>query len=78
MIHWIKKEHLAEDYVNCISLAVSLIEVEATIALREIHLYHPDSGTWNLRRLFWYIVIGTPVLMSVLAITGAAIKFLLW
>lgn len=77
MIHWIKKEHRAEDYVNCIALTADLIEVEAEIALREIKLYHPDSGRWNLRRLFWYAVIGTPIILSAMSITAASVKFLL-
>lgn len=77
MIREIDTEATKEPYVNILELIYMFIVVELHIAMGHIKLYDVENKAWNLRRIFWYTVIGMPSICILGIFLAAAIKFLL-
>lgn len=77
MIREIDTEATKEPYVNILELIYMFIVVEFHIAMGHIKLYDVENKVWNLRRIFWYTVIGMPSICILGIFLAAAIKFLL-
>ena len=77
MIREIDSTATGSQYVNIIELLYMFIIVEMHIALSTVGLYNQEQKKWNIRRLFWYSVIGMPSILILGIFVASAIKFLL-
>jgi uncharacterized membrane protein YidH (DUF202 family) len=77
MIREIDSTATGSQYVNIIELLYMFIIVELHIALSTVGLYNQEQKKWNIRRLFWYSVIGMPSILILGIFVATAVKFLL-
>jgi hypothetical protein len=77
MIREIDSTATGSQYVNIIELLYMFIIVEMHIALSTVGLYKQEQKKWNIRRLFWYSIIGMPSILILGIFVASAIKFLL-
>ena len=77
MIREIDTASTSTPYVNIIELVYMFCVVELHIALSKVKLYNTEEGKWNIRRMFWYSVIGMPSICILGIFVAAAIKYLL-
>lgn len=77
MIREIDSTATGSQYVNIIELLYMFIIVEMHIALSTVGLYNQEQKKWNIRRLFWYSVIGMPSILILGIFVASAVKFLL-
>lgn len=77
MIREIDSTATGSQYVNIIELLYMFIIVELHIALSTVGLYNQEQKKWNIRRLFWYSVIGMPSILILGIFVASAVKFLL-
>jgi hypothetical protein len=77
MIREIDSTATGSQYVNIIELLYMFIIVELHIALSTVGLYNQEQKKWNIRRLFWYSVIGMPSILILSIFIASAVKFLL-
>ena len=77
MIREIDSTATGSQYVNIIELLYMFIIVELHIALSTVGLYNQEQKKWNIRRLFWYSVIGMPSIIILGIFIASAVKFLL-
>jgi hypothetical protein len=77
MIREFDSNETATPYVNIIELVYMFLVVELHIACSKIGLYNHDEHKWNKRRLFWYIAIGMPSILTLGIFLVAAVKFIL-
>ena len=77
MIREIDSTATGSQYVNIIELLYMFIIVEMHIALSTVGLYNQEQKKWNIRRLFWYSVIGMPSIIILGIFIASAVKFLL-
>jgi hypothetical protein len=77
MIREIDSTATGSQYVNIIELLYMFIIVEMHIALSTVGLYNQEQKKWNIRRLFWYSVIGMPSILILGIFIASAVKFLL-
>jgi hypothetical protein len=77
MIREIDSTATGSQYVNIIELLYMFIIVELHIALSTVGLYNQEQKKWNIRRLFWYSVIGMPSILILGIFLASAVKFLL-
>ena len=77
MIREIDPTATGSQYVNIIELLYMFIIVELHIALSTVGLYNQEHKKWNIRRLFWYSVIGMPSILILGIFIASAVKFLL-
>jgi uncharacterized membrane protein YidH (DUF202 family) len=77
MIREIDSTATGSQYVNIIELLYMFIIVELHIALSTVGLYNQEQKKWNIRRLFWYSVIGMPSILILGIFIASAVKFLL-
>lgn len=77
MIREFDSNETATPYVNIIELVYMFLVVELHIACSKIGLYNHDDNKWNIRRLFWYIAIGMPSILTLGIFLVAAVKYIL-
>lgn len=64
-------------YVNIFELLYMFIVVELHIACAAIKLYNHEEKKWDIRRMFWYTVIGMPSICILGIFVAAAVKYML-
>lgn len=67
----------SQPYTNALQLAGIFLQLEFVIAMGTIGIYHNETETWSFRRAFWYVTLVTPALLSLAAMVGASVKYLL-
>jgi len=77
MIRVVNSDITDEPYVNIIELVYMFIVVEMHIAMSTVKLFDMENKKWNIRRMFWYSIIGVPAVALLAVFASAAIKFLL-
>lgn len=77
MIRTIDTTKTQDPYVNIIELVYLFILTEFRISMSTVKLYDIQEHTWNLRRIFWYVVIGMPSILTLGIFIAAAVKFVL-
>ena len=77
MIREIDSTATGSQYINIIELLYMFIIVELHIALSTVGLYNQEQKKWNIRRLFWYSVIGMPSILILGIFIASAVKILL-
>ena len=77
MIREINSSATEEPYVNILELIYMFLVVELHIAMSTIKLFDMETKKWNIRRMFWYSIIGVPAVALLAVFASAAIKFLL-
>jgi len=77
MIREINSSATEEPYVNILELIYMFLVVELHIAMSTIKLFDMETKQWNIRRMFWYSIIGIPSLALLAVFATAAIKFIL-
>lgn len=65
-----------ETYVNIIQLTLMLVAAEFLVAMETIRIYDHEDRKWNLRRVFWYIVLGTPALAWMAIVATACYRII--
>lgn len=77
MIRTIDTTKIQDPYVNIIELVYLFILTEFHIAMSTVKLYDLQEHKWNIRRIFWYTVIGMPSILILGIFIAAAVKFVL-
>ncbi len=77
MIRTIDTTKIQDQYVNIIELVYLFILTEFHIAMSTVKLYDLQENKWNIRRIFWYTVIGMPSILILGIFIAAAVKFVL-
>jgi hypothetical protein len=77
MIRTIDTTKLDEPYLNIIEVVYLFLLTEFHIAMSTVKLYDINEHKWNLRRAFWYTVIGMPSILILGIFISAAVKFIL-
>lgn len=77
MIRTIDTTKIQDPYVNIIELVYLFILTEFHIAMSTVKLYDLQEHKWNIRRIFWYTVIGMPSSLILGIFIAAAVKFVL-
>jgi hypothetical protein len=77
MIRTIDTTKIQDQYVNIIELVYLFILTEFHIAMSTVKLYDLQEHKWNIRRIFWYTVIGMPSILILGIFIAAAVKFVL-
>ena len=78
MIRTIETSKLEEPYVNIIELVYLFFLTEFYIAMSTVKLYDITGHKWNIRRLFWYFVLGMPSILILGIFIIAAVKIVLY
>jgi hypothetical protein len=77
MIRTIDTTKLDEPYLNIIEVVYLFLLTEFHIAMSTVKLYDINEHKWNIRRAFWYAVIGMPSILILGIFISAAVKFIL-
>ena len=77
MIREIDSNSTGTPYVNILELIYMFVIVEFHIAMGHVGLYNNEEKKWNIRRVFWCLVIGMPSICILGIFLAAAVKFLL-
>lgn len=77
MIRTIDTTKLSEPYLNIIEVVYLFLLTEFHIAMSTIKLYDITNHKWNIRRIFWYTVLGMPSILILGIFILAATKFVL-
>ena len=78
MIREVNSEATEEPYVNILELVYMFLVVELHIAMSTLKLFDMEKKKWNIRRMFWYSVIGMPSICILGIFFSAALKYLLY
>lgn len=78
MIREINSSATEEPYVNILELIYMFLVVELHIAMSTIKLFDMETKQWNIRRMFWYSIIGMPSICMLGIFICAAVKYLLY
>lgn len=77
MIRTIDTTKIQDPYLNIIELVYLFLLTEFRIAMSTVKLYDIQNHKWNIRRMFWYTVIGMPSILILGIFITAAVKFVL-
>ena len=77
MIREVNSEATEEPYVNILELVYMFLVVELHIAMSTLKLFDMEKKKWNIRRMFWYSVIGMPSICILGIFLCASLKYIL-